>query len=131
TDPLAGPPPLLRGSAIRFADAPCGELLAVTGQDQVTADPDVAELRILHEVGQHLGPVRWSGDRAGYVIATGDTAAEAKAKAAASVARLVFSVAPGPATGPSQERPGERDLSRENDLSRHLGYDRTDGPAHD
>jgi biotin carboxylase len=131
TEPLAGPPPALRASAIRFADAPCGELVAVTGQDEVLSDPDVTELRVLHEIGQHVGPVRWSGDRAAYVIATGNTPAEAEAKAAESVARLVFSVTPPQAAGPSPVTSKERDLSRENDLSRHLGYQRTDSAAHD
>ncbi|WP_181924102.1 ATP-grasp domain-containing protein [Streptomyces inhibens] len=127
-EPLAGPPPALRASAIKFADAPCGELVAVTGEEQVLADPDVTEVRVLYEAGQHIGPVRWSGDRAGYVIATGSTPEEAAARAAAGAARLEFGVKPA---GPSSVRPEDRNLSRENDLSRHVGYQRTDGTADD
>ncbi|MDD9380510.1 ATP-grasp domain-containing protein [Streptomyces sp. ZAF1911] len=156
TEPLAGPPQALRASAIAFADAPCGELTAVTGETEVLADPDVAEVRVLHEVGRRIGPVRWSGDRAGYVIATGSTPARAAAKAEASAARLVFTVTPPTDTGPADTRPAasppattgsaavaapapaaapapvaDRDLSRENDLSRHVGYERTDGVCDD
>ncbi|MFI5761144.1 ATP-grasp domain-containing protein [Streptomyces sp. NPDC051563] len=169
TEPLAGPPQALRASAIAFAEAPCGELAAVTGEAEVLADPDVAEVRVLHEVGRRIGPVRWSGDRAGYVIATGATPAQAAAKAVASAARLVFTVtppsgapqsdapssgtrlpesAPAPETGtasatasatakaaatagPVPHPAADRDLSRENDLSRHVGYERTDGVSDD
>jgi biotin carboxylase len=125
-EPLAGPPPLLRGSAIRFAEAPCGELTAVTGEEKVLADPAVTELRVLHEVGQHLGPVRWSGDRAAYVIATGATPAEAADNAAAGVAGLVFTVAPRSPEEPWHPASDDREISRENDLSRLVGYQRTD-----
>ncbi|MGW1619080.1 ATP-grasp domain-containing protein [Streptomyces sp. NPDC002172] len=130
-EPLAGPPPLLRGSAIRFAEAPCGELEAVTGQEKVVADPAVTELRVLHEVGQRIGPVRWSGDRAAYVIATGDTSAEAADNAAAGVARLVFTVTPQSAVEPWHRMSDEREISRENDLSRLVGYQRTDSADDD
>ncbi|MFJ1706968.1 ATP-grasp domain-containing protein [Kitasatospora sp. NPDC088346] len=129
-EPLPGPPPALRGSAIRFAEAPCGELVAVTGQDEVVADPAVTELRILHEPGRHIGPVRWSGDRAAYVIATGATPAEAAANAAAGVAGLVFTVTPGPAAEPADRARDDQEISRENDLSRLVGYRRTDTVDH-
>ncbi|MFF1360893.1 ATP-grasp domain-containing protein [Streptomyces sp. NPDC058297] len=124
-EPLAGPPPALRASAIRFAEAPCGELTAVTGQDEVRADPAVTELNVLHEVGAHIGPVRWSGDRAAYVIATGATPAEAEANAAKGVAGLVFTVTPRSAAEPLR-RASDEGISRENDLSRLVGYERTD-----
>lgn len=130
-EPLAGPPAALRASAIRFPESPCGELVAVTGQEEVLADPDVMELRVLHEVGRRIGPVRWSGDRAGYVIATGKTPAEAAAKAAEGAARLVFSVTAEPTAERPEATSGDRDLSRENDLSRHVGYERTDSGADD
>ncbi|RSO05749.1 carboxylase [Streptomyces sp. WAC 05379] len=131
SEPLAAPPPLLRGSAIRFASAPCGELAAVAGQEKVLADPTVTELNVLHEVGQHIGPVRWSGDRAGYVIATGDTPAEAADNAAAGVAGLVFTVIPRPEAESSPQASDERAISRENDLSRLVGYQRTDSADDD
>ncbi|MEU6770895.1 ATP-grasp domain-containing protein [Streptomyces sp. NPDC046759] len=126
-EPLTAPPAALRASAIRFAEAPCGELVAVSGKEEVVADPDVTEVRVLHEVGRRIGPVRWSGDRAGYVIATGKTPAQAAAKAAQGAARLVFSVTEEPTAEQSRTAPADRDLSRENDLSRHVGYERTDG----
>ncbi|MFI8106514.1 ATP-grasp domain-containing protein [Streptomyces sp. NPDC086023] len=129
-EPPAERPPLLRASAIRFAEAPCGELVAVTGQDEVLADPAVTELRVLHEPGTQVGPVRWSGDRAAYVIATGDTPAEAEARAAAGVAGLVFTVAPGPAAEPAHRASDAQAISRENDLSRLVGYQRTDTVGH-
>lgn len=130
-EPLAGPPAARRASAIRFADAPCGELVAVSGQDEVVADPDVAEVLVLHQAGQRIGPVRWSGDRAGYVIATGSTPAEAAARATAGAERLVFTVTEPSTAEDSPVRTGDRDLSREHDLSRHVGYRRTDGATDD
>jgi hypothetical protein len=70
--------------------------------------------------------VRWSGDRAAYVIATGATPAEAADNAAAGVAGLVFTVAPRSPEEPWHPASDDREISRENDLSRLVGYQRTD-----
>jgi biotin carboxylase len=123
-EPLTERPMAKGGAAIRFLTADQGTVVAVDGAERVRAEPSVVELGVNFTVGQEIGPVLWSLDRPGFVIATGDTSQEAAANAETNASRVVFTVEP-PSPGVLQQR-NERALSRELDLARHVGYDRTD-----
>jgi biotin carboxylase len=123
-EPLPGPPPAIGGAAIRFLTASRGEVRAVAGAERVRAEADVVELDVHFAVGDRVGPVRWSLDRAGHVIARGATAAAAAATAERNAARVEFTVSPAVNTATRDE--ADRALSRELDLARHVGYTRAD-----
>jgi biotin carboxylase len=65
-----------------------GVVSAIDGLDEVRALPGFVELRIDVACGDEVGPVRCSSDRAGHVIATGATQAEAIARCEDMIARI-------------------------------------------
>ena len=83
----AAPPPL-RSAAIRYLVAEPGVVSSIDGLDAVRALPGFVELRIDVACGDAVGPVRCSHDRAGHVIATGATPAEAIARCEKMVAQI-------------------------------------------
>jgi biotin carboxylase len=112
-------PPAKGGAAIRFLSAPQGRVTAIDGPADVRAQPEVAELHVNYALGDHIGPVRWSLDRPGFVITTGDTTEEADRNAEVNAARIVFTTDSDVSrTAPEPDR----HLGREVDLSHHLGY---------
>lgn len=58
-----------KGSAIRFFDAPCGTITAIKGVEEAKAIPGVQEIAFTKQVGDRVGDIGSSTDRAGFVIA--------------------------------------------------------------
>jgi len=85
---LEAPPPQLCSAAIRYLVAAPGVVQAIDGLDEVRALPGFVELRIDVACGDSIGPVRCSSDRAGHVIATGATQAQAIARCEDMIARI-------------------------------------------
>ena len=84
--------------AIRFFTAepgplPTGRVLAIGSLDPVLAAEGVVQADTYLEVGETIRPVRRDGDRRGYVIAVGDTHAQAAQRADAAAALLTVEVA--------------------------------------
>jgi biotin carboxylase len=78
------------GAVTRFLVAPPGLLEAVEVPDDLEG---VLRVRIYREPGHVFGPLRRGGDRAGAVVAVGETREEALARADAAAARIRFQVA--------------------------------------
>ena len=76
---------------ILFLVAPEGVLRAVEGREEAHAVEGVLDVRIYREPGFPIGPLRRGADRAGAVIAVGDSRDEAlgRARAAADEIRFV------------------------------------------
>lgn len=89
-----GGPPRAGGACVRFLVAPEGELVAVEGLEDALAVPGVVETRAYRRPGWRFGPLRRGADRAGFVLARGDSRAEALARAgrAAECVRFVVDV---------------------------------------
>jgi biotin carboxylase len=92
---LDAPPPQLRAAAIRYLVAEPGVVGAIDGLATVRALPGFVELRIDVACGDTVGPVRCSSDRAGHVIATGATQAEAIARCEDMIARIRITTSGG------------------------------------
>lgn len=99
------------GAAIRFLTPAPGRVTAVTGWDAVRADPRVLVCDLPLEPGSVVRPLTSSDDRAGFVAATGPTAAAADEAAAALCASIAVTTegaaaAPHdpPATAPATTR---------------------------
>ena len=70
-------PKFRKGSAIRFLDAPCGTITAIEGAEQAAKLESVREISFTKGVGDTVGEIGSSTDRAGFVIAQADDAAGA------------------------------------------------------
>ena len=73
------------GAVVRFLVAPQGELLEVTGVEEAQAVEGVLDVRVYRAPGHRFGPFRRGSDRAGAVLAVGesrDAALEQSARAA-------------------------------------------------
>ena len=79
------------GACVLFLVAPEGVLRAVEGREAAHAVEGVLDVRIYREPGFPIGPLRRGADRAGAVIAVGDSRDEAlgRARAAADEIRFV------------------------------------------
>jgi formate-dependent phosphoribosylglycinamide formyltransferase (GAR transformylase) len=86
--------PRVGGAAVRFLVAPAGVLRDVTGVDDARAVDGVRAVRVYREPSHVFGPLRRASDRAGVVLATGATRAEADAAAAAAAGRIGLVTAP-------------------------------------
>lgn len=124
TEPIAQAPAPDGAAAIHFVSAGQGEVLAIDGADSVRAQPGIVDVQISFGVGERIGPVRWSLDRPGCVIATGPDPVAAAAAARAGAERIQFALKPAAEFGPDEAR--ERYLCRELDQSQHVGYPRAD-----
>ena len=86
-------PRFRRPTAIRFFTAepgplPTGTVRSVGALDRVLAAPGVVQAESYIVPGETIRPVRRDGDRRGYVIALGDTNAEALARAEAAASLI-------------------------------------------
>ncbi|MBQ3053599.1 MAG: ATP-grasp domain-containing protein [Clostridia bacterium] len=70
-------PKFHKGSAIRFLDAPCGEIAEITGCDNAKEIDGIREISLTKKVGDMSGSIDSSTDRLGFVIAQQDTSAKA------------------------------------------------------
>ena len=94
--PVASPPvePRVGGAVTRFLVAPPGMLEGVAVPDRLEG---VERVRIYREPGYVLVPLRRGSDRAGAVLAVGDSRERAVERAEAAAAAIVFRVASEPA----------------------------------
>jgi len=84
--------PAVRGSAITFLQGSPGVLTSVGGVDEARAVPGVVDLHVDAVVGDRLSEVVSSWQRVGYVVAVGDTAAQAERAAQHAEDLLVLTV---------------------------------------
>jgi biotin carboxylase len=78
------------GACVRFLVAPAGALREVRGLDQAYALEGVRGIRIYRKPGHIFGPLRRASDRAGAVLATGDTPEDAFDTAARAAGTIRF-----------------------------------------
>jgi biotin carboxylase len=78
------------GACVRFLVAPPGELREVRGLEEAFALEGVRGIRVYRKPGHVFMPLRRASDRAGAVLATGDTRAEAVAAADRAAAEIRF-----------------------------------------
>ena len=78
------------GACVRFLVAPRGTLEAVEGLDEAATVSGVHEVRTYRPPGHVFGPLRRGSDRAGAILATGESRDEALASADEAAARIVF-----------------------------------------
>jgi biotin carboxylase len=84
--------PLAGGACVLFLVAPEGVLQAVEGREQAHAVDGVVDVRIYREPGFRIGPLRRGADRAGAVIAVGDSRDDALARARQAADEIRFVV---------------------------------------
>ncbi len=80
----------LGGACTRFLVAPPGKLERVEGVTEARAIEGVVDVRVYREPGHHFGPLLRGADRAGAVLARGDSRQEALERAAAAADCLRF-----------------------------------------
>ena len=78
------------GACVRFLVAPSGLLTNLEGIDQARAVEGVLDARVYRRPGWSFAPLRRGGDRAGFVLATGDSRDDAlmRAERAADLIRF-------------------------------------------
>jgi len=69
------------GACIRFLVAQLGELRSIKGLDEAFAVDGVRGIRVYRKPGHVFGPLRSGSDRAGAILAVGDSAEDALARA--------------------------------------------------
>jgi biotin carboxylase len=69
------------GACVRFLVAPQGELRRISGLDEAFETEGVRGIRVYRKPGHVFGPLQNGSDRAGAILATGDSAEEALAQA--------------------------------------------------
>ena len=89
------------GACVRFLVAPAGVLEAVEGIDQAEASEGVVRVRIYREPGHAFGPLLRGSDRAGAVLAVGETRDEALARAESASERIRFQTVDAAVTQPT------------------------------
>jgi biotin carboxylase len=80
------------GACIRFLVAQPGELRAVRGLDEAFAVEGVRGIRIYRKPGHVFGPLRSGSDRAGAILAVGDSADDALARADRAMSLVRFEI---------------------------------------
>ena len=66
-----------RGAAIRYLKTETGTVTEVTGVEEAERFPGVKQVSIVHGVGEQVGEIKSSVDRAGFVIAQAENAPKA------------------------------------------------------
>ncbi|HSP74057.1 MAG TPA: ATP-grasp domain-containing protein [Gaiellaceae bacterium] len=84
------PEPQVGGAVVRFLVAPPGPLQEVAGLEQAEAVEGVRWVRVYREPGYVFVPLRRGADRAGAILAVGDSAADALARADRAAERVRF-----------------------------------------
>jgi len=80
------------GACVRFLVAPPGELRAVAGVEDAFASDGIRGIRIYRRAGHRFGDFRRGADRAGAVLAVGESREEALERAARAEAMIRFEV---------------------------------------
>ncbi|WP_338930421.1 ATP-grasp domain-containing protein [Streptomyces netropsis] len=118
-EPLTERPTAKCGAAVAFFEAEPGRLVAIEGAEEVRNHPAIREFHLQFEVGKVLPPVRWSPDRAGFLVVTAETGEAASALARSLAARVRFVTEPVEARGEELQR--QRDLLTELDQAGYVG----------
>jgi biotin carboxylase len=84
--------PQVGGAVVRFLVPPEGVLQEVEGAEEARAVEGVQDVRIYREPGHVFGPLRRGADRAGAVLATGDSREEALDRADEAARLIRFKV---------------------------------------
>ena len=79
-----------RGAAIRYLDSRDGMLKAAEGVDEARRAAGIADVQIVHGVGETVREIRGSNDRIGFIVSEGRDAQDAiqKAEYAKSLVKL-------------------------------------------
>jgi hypothetical protein len=77
---------------VRFLVPPRGELQAVTGVEEAFGQEGIRGIRIYRRPGHVFGELRRGADRAGAILAVGDSRDEALERAARAEAMIRFEV---------------------------------------
>jgi biotin carboxylase len=88
------PEPRVGGACVRFLVPPAGSLAQVTGIEEAAVLPGIELVRIYRRPGHVFGPFRRGADRAGAILAVGDSRDDALAHAAAAAEAIRFELAP-------------------------------------
>jgi biotin carboxylase len=80
--------PQVGGACVRFLIPPAGELRGVDGIEEAEAVEGVCWVRLHHPPGHRYGPLLRGADRAGAILAVGNDADDALARADDAAARL-------------------------------------------
>src|SRR5207302_7063486 len=80
------------GGCVRFLVAPPGELRDATGLEEAFALEGIRGIRIYRRPGHHFGELRRGSDRAGAILAVGDSREEALKHANRAEAMIRFEV---------------------------------------
>jgi biotin carboxylase len=78
------------GACVRFLVAPAGELREVRGLEHASAVEGVRGIRVYRKPGHMFGELRRASDRAGAILATGDSLGDALAAAGEAARRIDF-----------------------------------------
>jgi biotin carboxylase len=78
------------GACVRFLVASPGELREVTGMEEAFAQEGIRGMRIYRRPGHRFGELRRGADRAGAILAVGDSREEALERAARAEAMIRF-----------------------------------------
>jgi biotin carboxylase len=89
---VPAPKPVAGGGVVRFLVPPEGELTAVTGVDEASAQEGVLDVRIYRSPGHVFGELRRGADRAGAILAVGESRDEALERADRAAALIRFEV---------------------------------------
>lgn len=81
------------GACVRFIVPPEGELLSVEGIEEASREPGVVDVGVYRRPGFVFGPFLTGADRAGFVIATGDSRDDALARASRAGERVRLATA--------------------------------------
>jgi biotin carboxylase len=93
-EPLEVPRPEPRGGAVvRFLVSPPGSLESVQGIDDASAQDGIVSARVYRRPGWVFAPLRRGSDRAGFVLATGNSRDDALAKADRAAELIRFETA--------------------------------------
>jgi biotin carboxylase len=93
-EPLEVPRPEPRGGAVvRFLVSPPGSLESVQGIDEASAQEGIVSARVYRRPGWVFAPLRRGSDRAGFVLATGNSRDDALAKADRAAELIRFETA--------------------------------------
>ena len=85
--------PRVGGACVRFLVAPEGELVETFGEDEARAVDGVQDVLLYRARGYRFGPLRRGSDRAGAVLAVGDSPDDALVRADRAAQRIRFQTA--------------------------------------
>jgi biotin carboxylase len=91
--PPLEPKPRVGGACVRFLVGPPGLLEAVAGVEEASELPGIEWVRVYRDAGYVLVPLRRGADRAGAILATGDSREQALERAEAAARRVRFATA--------------------------------------